>query len=655
MANSELDCTWHFAQHSGGREEGPNDPMSENFKKTPYASLIRESIQNSLDAVDDDSIPVRMEFQIAKITSRNYPNFFKLDSHIKGCIEYFPQAQETYTPMLRYLQSAQRMSDLHYIRVSDYNTTGMSYDVDNRESPFYGFVRAAGVSNKNSPTSGGSFGFGKAAYFYISPIRTILVSTLTESGEYYFEGVSSLCTHYDDKGGKCVSVGYYDNNDGLPVDDPEKIPTRFKRDEIGTDILIMGVEINSVSDRDSIYNEMITAVLQNFWLAIYHDKLIVTIGNIEINENNILNLIEEYFPNIHDNSKLTSTFNPRPYLEAVAKANQDKNHVFYEEELPILGKVQFFGFKIKDGNSRVALLRSPRMLVDFIKMASATGFYGVFFCESRKGDAILRRVENPAHNEWKSGNWKNEKGKNVADGRNAIKEMKEFLVRCIEKISERTNRETLNIRGLDQYLYIPTAVEDDEEEEYAQESYISQPTGQLKDDGTSITTNNNDITTSPLNNTEHIGKIIVGQRTSAVENPTGDLLSGKGKHRGSKGKGVGHEKINRRNTPAEDETDGSYAYELPVKYRTFAQKDGQSYIHRIILNSDYDVPNGRIDLLIGSDQSDEALNITYSNRGVVSGNSISQLHIRLGKNEPIEVRFADDLPHSIKLDAYEIK
>lgn len=581
MALAELDCKWHFAHQLGGREDGPNDPMSENFKKTPYASLIRESIQNSLDAVDDDSIPVRMSFKIAKMTSRNFPNFYDIESHIRGCIRYYPQACETYGPMLKYLKDAKLRADLYYIKVSDYNTTGMAYDAEDRETPFYGFVRAAGVSNKLSANAGGSFGFGKAAYFYISPIRTILVSTLTENGDYYFEGVSSLCTHFDNENNKCVSVGYYDNNNGYPVEDENKIPTRFRRDEIGTDICIMGVEINSESDQEAIYSEMIMAVLQNFWLAIYHGKLDVAIGDTEITEDNIVQMIEKYFPQIHDNSRKTSNFNPRPYLEAIAMVNTDKNHVLYEEELPTLGLVQFYGFKIKDGASRVALLRSPRMFVQYRPVPSAIGFYGVFFCENPKGDAILRHIENPAHNEWMPSNWKNERGKNVPEGKHAFREMKEFLVRCMEKLSERTNRETLNIRGLDQYLYIPTAVEDDEDD-YMNESYLSDPTGEFKEDGPSITTDSKPVETLDVPNEDDLGKVLIGRRSRAREDPKGELLSGKGKHRTTRGGGgVGHEKINRRNTPEDDAVDGSFAYEIPVRYRTFAQKEGDSYVHKI--------------------------------------------------------------------------
>ena len=86
MSNLELNCKWHFAKQLGGREDGPNDPMQDNFKKTPYASLIRESIQNSLDVVLDPTQPVHMEFSIGRMRAREYPNFFELKKHIEGCI-----------------------------------------------------------------------------------------------------------------------------------------------------------------------------------------------------------------------------------------------------------------------------------------------------------------------------------------------------------------------------------------------------------------------------------------------------------------------------------------------------------------------------------------------------------------------------------------
>lgn len=46
MVGREKKCKWFFAdQPPGGREIGPNNAMEQSFKKHPYASLVRESIQ----------------------------------------------------------------------------------------------------------------------------------------------------------------------------------------------------------------------------------------------------------------------------------------------------------------------------------------------------------------------------------------------------------------------------------------------------------------------------------------------------------------------------------------------------------------------------------------------------------------------------------
>ena len=57
MARREKNCKWYFADQPNVQEVGPNNAMEQNFKNHPYAALVRESIQNSLDAVLDKSIP----------------------------------------------------------------------------------------------------------------------------------------------------------------------------------------------------------------------------------------------------------------------------------------------------------------------------------------------------------------------------------------------------------------------------------------------------------------------------------------------------------------------------------------------------------------------------------------------------------------------
>ena len=78
MAGREKKCKWHFADQPNGQEVGPNNAMEQSFKSHPYASLVRESIQNSLDAVLDKSQPVRMKFRVDEIKGADYPEFFLL-------------------------------------------------------------------------------------------------------------------------------------------------------------------------------------------------------------------------------------------------------------------------------------------------------------------------------------------------------------------------------------------------------------------------------------------------------------------------------------------------------------------------------------------------------------------------------------------------
>lgn len=657
MSNLELNCKWHFAKQLGGREDGPNDPMQDNFKKTPYASLIRESIQNSVDVPLDSTQPVRMEFSISRIRAREYSNFFELKKHIQGCIKHFPNnddAKATYQPMLKFLNSLREIDNLYYIKVSDFNTIGMNYIKGDTSCPFYAFVRAAGVSAKNDATAGGSYGYGKAAYFYISPLRTIFVSTQTKDGRHFFEGVSSLCTHEiaEDKDLR-VSVGYYDNNDGEPVTNPQYIPARFQRNEPGTDIFILGID---ASDKERIYREMTEAVLRNFWMATECKKLEVKINDLEINCETLPSMMEQYFPEEHDTTRREKSYNPRPYWDAVHCAGTDAHHIVIEDYLSTIGRVRFFALKNKKATDKILYMRRPLMLVKARRTQSSNGFYGVFVCEDRNGNEILRKTENPAHDEWTSSNWK-ENGKTVAKGREAIAEIDDFIIKVMEQMFSNRQSSVQQIQGLEEFLYIPTAIEDDDD--FENESLVGEIVDLQDEEGNSISTDVSNPIQTPVIETPAIGKVMI---TDPVEekqkrNIEGGHLSGHGtkkkKNRG--GGGLSPKRIEGHFGSANEGIQGTMLTEVPVRYRSFAQVvDGQT-VHKIIIHSDHEILNGRIDLIIGGEQSDEIVAIrSCLPNGKIEANSISGLHIQKGKNT-LDIVFADNMKHAVKLDAYEFK
>ena len=300
MSQYELDCKWHFSKLSqSDGHEGPNSAMSQTFSTFPCYSLVRESIQNSLDAQLDQNKPVKVCFEHRLLERNDYRRFFDLRNHIQGCLDNYPtnkSAKLIYPRMLNYMDST---DDIGFIRVSDYNTRGMDYVEGETDKTFYAFVRAAGVSVKQDDGSGGSFGFGKGAFFVMSPINTIVVSTMNSDNQCFFEGVSRLCTQKIN-GEYYSHMGFYDNNGGLPVSDPERIPIPFRRKEPGTGISIMGVQS---SEWNGMKDELVKEVLRNFFVAIQEEKLVVVIdGNTGTEKDSILidkaqigKLMKDYF------------------------------------------------------------------------------------------------------------------------------------------------------------------------------------------------------------------------------------------------------------------------------------------------------------------------------------------------------------------------
>ena len=659
MANSELDCRWHFAPTAGGQDQGPNEAMSELFKKDPFESLVRESIQNSLDAVQDKNQPVHVVFRWKRLIGSNHPGLFALKDHLQACVEFWgtASAKEKFAPMIHYIDE-NSIGGVYYLEVSDNNTTGMDYRPNDRQCPFYSFVRSAGNSSKAMNSAGGSYGFGKAAYFNVSRIRTVLVSTQTPSGKNFFEGVSSICTH-EIEGEKRSHVGYYDNNNGEPISDVERIPKRFRREDPGTTVSIVGVEQNEG------YDDIVRAVLLHFWLSVLEGKLTVTIkrnnegqlfnedDTLEINQETLDNLINTSFQDEQD--KKRGHANPRPYYDAVKNADTDKFHVFIKQYLKNLGNVRFYIKRDKQASDRISYMRSPRMLVYNKPNTTGYGFYGVFICDDERGNEILRHTENPSHSEW---DWKNCPKNKKNEGREALGEMWEFIDQALVKVFSSNGASYLNIAGLEEFLFIPTASE--ENEDIDTEALTGAPTGQVQEEGTSSTTEVSDpkpfSAPAPEEKTS-TGHVLVNYRSTAENAELGELYSGH-TTKPSKRSGGGEPTPKLPSSPHQENEDrgkiGTYAYPIEVNYRSFAQVEDGVVYHIVIIHSKVDVEDGQVVIYTGGEQDDERLSVLDSSIGSVNENTIVGLKLHVGKNS-LRIRLADDMKHAIKLEAYENK
>ena len=59
---------WRFPPTSGGEADGFNNPGIAHFNGLPLASLARETIQNSLDALGTLDVPVHVEFELITLS-----------------------------------------------------------------------------------------------------------------------------------------------------------------------------------------------------------------------------------------------------------------------------------------------------------------------------------------------------------------------------------------------------------------------------------------------------------------------------------------------------------------------------------------------------------------------------------------------------------
>lgn len=657
--DAELGCKWNFAPQPGGRDNGPNEPMETNFRKSRYASLIREAIQNSLDAVLDNTKPVKMVFTVRVLRRNDYPNFYELRKHIKGCLIYYNKnedAKERYQPMLDFLDSIDPIrGEMEYIQIADYNTQGMDYIKDDTSSPFYAFVKSEGVSSKEEKKSGGSYGFGKAAYFYISRLRTVLVSTITSQGKCFFEGVSSLCTHTSPDGQKLAAVGYYDNNNGNPIDNLDSIPIRFRRQEPGTSIFIIGS--NEGTEREKVYSQMLDAVLRNFWMAILNRKLEVEIGDKKSRWDNITadslkEYMEQTFPEPDDSAAFAKNYNPRPYYMAATADTNDKNFFHTVIETQHLGKISFYAMKKKGANDKVVYMRAPMMVVFAKKRQTAYGYYGVFLCTDPEGNEKLKKMENSRHDEWKSFNWRDAEGKIQPKAKEVEDEIRNAITEAIKTMFPTKNNSIEYIPGLENFLYIPLAIDDNDNQN---QSLIGNIEKGIATDTTSPTTSVNNTETNNNEKKETLGKVLITspQRERHTKDPQGTLLAGHGTGQRKKkgGGGTSTDLINGHFIEGND-IEGAVLTEIPIKYRTFAIKENTIMTHHIIIHSPIELTNGRIDLLVGGDQNDEAIPIKTCSQGIIKENTIRNLHLNKGKNT-LKITFADNMRHAIKLDAYE--
>ena len=347
------DHIWHFRKMQ--KSEMNDDPIQGEFFTSQSISdrLVRESIQNSLDAKVQDDQPVLIRFILGDSDAivQEYPRgyFNGLNSHLDATME-------TNAPDRQALRDLENNLTVPYLPIEDFNTTGLTGDVEQFSDPqsaegsdinhFYWFVRNVARSGKRS-LEGGSWGVGKYVFPDASKINTFFFLTRrSDDDQSIFMGQSVLKIHMLGKArlypyGHFAEIDIEDEDFALPITD--KLQIQKANDDFGlTRNEETGLSVVVPFPQDGLdRNSLLRAVIRYYFSPILSDGLIVEVSDrsdgspsIVVNHDTIYNIIDEI--DWSDSNSNLSPHNRRRMFELVQNhvTISDQNRIVIKEPEP---------------------------------------------------------------------------------------------------------------------------------------------------------------------------------------------------------------------------------------------------------------------------------------------------------------------------------
>ena len=398
---------WRFLSNQNSTIVGINDAGIETFTANMNRSLVREMIQNSLDAILPDSKdPVTVDFSCFEISSTSIPDVNAFKAALSKC----KSSNRNEPDAFKFFDNAERIISkpvVSVLRVSDHNTIGLEgTDTCAKGTSWSRLVKESGSSNKGQG-SGGSFGIGKSAAFACSDFRTVFYSSKDSLGYKSNFGVAKLISFEESElGGWTTGVGYYSEDERfvaipeLAFFDPD-----YVRHDSGTDIYIIGMH-----KTDNFKEEFIRAVLLDFLVSLINKKLIVNIQGEIINDKKLPEYMSKLNP--HDGEeikdllayyRILTSSDPRIRKIVLDSNTYGKKYGFKDRECKLY-LMEGEGF-----NRKIMITRRAGMrILEQNRISGSIEFTGVLVIEGDNMNEAFKKMEVPSHDAWEPGRCRGE-------------------------------------------------------------------------------------------------------------------------------------------------------------------------------------------------------------------------------------------------------
>lgn len=397
---------WKFVHAKGLKVQGMNHSGEDRFSDNKYQSLAREVIQNSLDArnkkLASDS-PVKVEFSLMKIENDEFPEV----SYIRD--EVIPKAQgfskwksnEDTKEYLSEMIDALNTPKISVLRISDFGTTGLN---ENQ----YESIIGEGYSVKVDDDSQGSKGIGKAAPFVNSIFRTVFYNSKSTDFEDNSVGIMhflSFPINENDESDITEPEGKFVESEYNRIR-KQTVFGDYVRNDFGTDLFIMGFD----EDEGEWENHLILSILYNFFISIYQEKLVVSVGDLVINKASLSDVID-YFGNQDLSGDLKRQYDEtRRYFKVLATKEGEEKKTFpldskFVELFPEFIESENDGtlmiIRDDEGTRRVLQTRSSGMRIFArSRIVPNIPYTAIFQATGSKFNRFLKDMESAAHNNW---------------------------------------------------------------------------------------------------------------------------------------------------------------------------------------------------------------------------------------------------------------
>lgn len=434
-----------------GREQG-GDSFVESLEKSGLNRIelfARESIANSADQkLPNTSSPVKIYIDVISISGEVKEKFKeaidwdRLKKHLDAASQKRNE-NETHSRIFSGMRNINtRNKSITLVRVSDYGANGLQGKEDDNSENFHLFSKAM-LLTSNDKNRQGSFGLGKGVFYYLSNIRTVLMSSTFEENndiKTRIFGRCELATHEcNDEGTKSWNSSQKWEGPGFfGIPSKKTVPSSessfqesqstvrdlfLEREDKGTGTSVVSIDFNSASSASSLALELTEKIRKWFWPALAQHNPEVEIYVREFNNHDCIT---------NTDGKVSLNEQWQPFADVL---NKEKNSIKIEEldslvqqniqtsipedndgnpKFEGVGEVKVLASNIENPKSEhYALLRNKLCVVNYEKISKPDevdgNLYGVYLAGKARNNpstddelfhTFLRLAEPALHDNW---------------------------------------------------------------------------------------------------------------------------------------------------------------------------------------------------------------------------------------------------------------